>query len=210
MSYSEGSQTAEETTGQVTAGALLAHIKGAEVYLHGQAAYGRPSYSEAFIFTVSAKRYAPRVKGASWEDRRAEIVSTLDVPGSCNRGTTSEVEIRESSSGPHHEYRTPFGPQKGFWSLFAHTEDFRAILELLPRDAIVSLQVSLDAGTHEYLVRSTSTMNYETYKGLHADHLYVCATYTRRGKTVKARFLLDTSVVPHTTCRFGYPSKIDG
>jgi hypothetical protein len=79
------------------------------------------------------------------------------------------------------------------------------VLELLPRDAEVSFEISLDAGTNEYLIRAECPMNYGTQSGLHADRFTLIAEYESRGKRKARRFLIDTSCVAHNSARFGAP-----
>ncbi len=190
-------QHATKTTGTVTARMLLNAIKQGpdSTYIHGNAAHGRESYSDSYVFTVSAVKKS--------RDSKQETTTKIDVPGWVSNGSTSAR--RESGVGRdrHVSFEGTHRPLAGFWSFYGARDAIVDVLEVLPPTAEVAFHVYLDAGTQEYLVRAECAMNYETYSGLHSDHIYLVATYTQRGRTVTRRFLLDTSTTPHNTARFG-------
>jgi hypothetical protein len=214
----ESVERAQERTGPVTARQLLALVrkvrKGEDsLYLHGKAVHGRPSYSDAFIFTISAVERHDAFKAIDGRTMRdVETTTTLDVPGWVTDGHTSKAEETthtDSYNGREYKvarYTEAFRPTKGFWSL-TYNETLRDVLELLPGDALVSLHVYLDAGTNEYLVRASAPMNFGTEQGLHGDRLYLVAAHTVRGKAKTRRFLLCSTCGPHNTARFGYGSQ---
>lgn len=199
MSFAQASfDVAKETTGPMTAKALLRHVRLGNdgLYVHGRAPLSRPSYSDAFVFTLSARSGA----------HGGEVTSTMDVPGYVNPGHTSEREVRKSAhmSGNWHEYNQPFRPEKGFWSLSYNPRDrLIDVLELLPAKTEVGFRVSLDAGTNEYQVRADMVMNHGVEEGLHTDHFYLFAHCLVRGRTVMRSWLIDTSTCAHNTARFG-------
>jgi hypothetical protein len=167
----EPTEHAQQTTGKVTARALLSVLKGcASASLHGYAAPNRASYSDSFVFDVVAKH----------EKAGIETRKTLAVPGWVSNGLTDE--------GNAHR------PIKGFWWLYAVTDRVLDVLDLLPSDAEVSFHVYQDAGTSPVL----------TDAKLHADHLYLCANYTSRGKRVTRTFMIDAHTGKHNSARFGY------
>jgi hypothetical protein len=214
MAINEGTEHAEKTTGHVTAKALLAVIRSAcgdSIGIHGDAPTDRASYSDSFVFSVSAKRrdtenYKTGVKTVY---PRQEI----SLPGTVHGGTTSDRKRHEREAERMgssyldarvwHTYSEPFRPAKGFWYLCC-TELATDALELLPADAQVSLEVYLDAGTNEYHIMSEGTMSERyPFSGLHTDYLYLVAEYQVRGKRKMRRFLIDTHSGPHNSARFG-------
>lgn len=177
---------AQKTTGKVTAKALLAVLKGCDsAALHGRAAFDRASYSDSFIFDVRAV----------FKRKGVETSKEIAVPGWVSNGHTDEKETHKSlSDGRSFDvYSGVHRPEKGFWWLYAVTDRVTDVLELLPSDAEVSFHVYLDAGTNQSCIDAT----------MHADHLYMVATYTSRGKQVTRRFLLDATTGRHNTARFG-------
>jgi hypothetical protein len=196
-------ETAQETTGAVTAKQLLEVVRTAGTfggcYMHGFAKHDRPSYSDAFIFEFRA------TSRTSFSGGKPEKTTQIHVPGYVSGGHTSEREAYQYEGKKEQRYCAAYRPLKGFWSLYAHEERLRDALELLPRDAEVSFHVSLDAGTNGYLVNADSQMGPYTERGLHTDHLYLVATFMQRGKRREMRVLLDTSTTPHNSARFGCP-----
>jgi len=83
------------------------------------------------------------------------------------------------------------------------SEALLSIVELLPKKAEVTLSIVQDAGTNEYLRKAVrGDVNpyldrMHPFEGLCCDHLYVEAVFERDGKTVRRRYLLDTSIAPH-------------
>ncbi len=196
-------ESAQTRTGKVTARQLLNVLKQGSrtCYLHGEALPGREFYSGAYVFTVTAVA----------EKNGTEIETRVEVPGHVGNGNTSEKHIRQKGRlDEWHTFDGVYRPLKGYWSLFAHQTQLMSLLRVLPKDAEVSFAVKLDYGTHEYLVRSDAKMNRETFEGLHADHLYLEARYMSRGEVVRAEFLIDVSVTPHNTARFGAPGSVLG
>lgn len=196
-------QHAQKSTGVVTAKQMLTCIRagGDSLYIHGQAAHDRASYSDSYVFTMSSVA----------KDRKSKVETTtkVDVPGYVSNGRPS---VRITRNGGMREKYTEFDgvyrPLKGFWSLGGFKDDrLTDILELLPSDAEVAFHVALDYGTHEYLVRADVPMNFETYGGLHADMLFLRVRHTVRGKVKERSYLLDEQVIPHNTARFGAPGS---
>jgi hypothetical protein len=176
---------AQQTTGATTAKALLAVLKGCDsAGLHGRAATDRASYSDSFVFDVIA---TSKRKGV---ETRKEV----SVPGWVSNGSDDTKETHKSLSGrPFDVYSGVFRPERGFWWLYAITDRVIDILDLLPSNAEIAFHVWLDGGTTETLIGTT----------LHADHLYMVATYTSRGKRIERRFMIDASTGQHNTARFG-------
>jgi hypothetical protein len=189
---------AQTIVGKTTAKALLACVKlGTEgLSMHGHAAPERASYSDSFVFTVSARK-GDRRKGT-------ETTSEVSVPGYVSNGHDSTRAEHTYDGQKVVKYTGVHRPLTGFWFLsYCPRERMIDVLELLPNDAEVSFHVWLDAGTHELLTRAEATMNFGTERGLHADHLYMIATYKSRGKTVSRRYLIDTTAGAHNSARFG-------
>jgi len=195
-------EDAVKHTGQVTAKQLREVIRAfprandRRRFMHGRIPYDRPSYSSAFIFTV---RCVNRER-----EKRTETEAKIDVPGYVSNGHTSQRETRTHENSTWQVYSEPYRPRHGFWSL-DHLDTLETALELLPADASVAFHVYLDAGTHEYLIRADASMQFGTEHGLHADQLYLVASFMKRGKPVELRFLLDTSIGAHNSARFGAP-----
>jgi hypothetical protein len=192
-------ERAQEDTGKVTARQLLTVVRaGDRVYMHGAATPNRPSYSDAFVFDVSAATRGPG---------KVEQTTRLRVPGYVSSGNTSERKRNVSQSDGHvwMTYGEAFKPMSGFWSVCSH-ERLVDILELLPADAHVAIHVYLDAGTNELLVCSDVTLPNGRESGLHSDWLVLVAEYTVRGKRRERRFIVDTSTGAHNSARFGVRS----
>jgi hypothetical protein len=197
MASCEGVERAQKSTGKVTAGALLETVRfGCDsLYVHARAVHDRPSYSDAFVFTLSAVQ-----KGKN----KSETTQKLDVPGSVRNGNTSERKEHQSTeSGKWVTYSEAFQPTSGFWSLGGGRDRLVDVLELLPRDAEVSFEIALDAGTNELLVRSDVQTNYGVERGLHADRFSLVVEHKVRGRTKVRRYTVDTSCCAHNTARFG-------
>lgn len=186
----EPTQHAQSVIGNVTtAKALLDVVKGCRsAGLHGRAAHDRASYSDSFVFEVSAD-FETRKKGVLVSKSRKEV----QVPGWVSNGHTDEQETRTYEGRTYQKYTGVCRPLSGFWWLYATVDRLVDVLELLPNDAEVSFHVYLDAGTTEGL----------TAAKLHADHLYLNATYTSRGKRVTRQFLIDAATGGHNSARFG-------
>jgi len=201
-------QTAQEKTGKVTAKQLRAvlatlHKKGlsrCSVSIHANAVYGRPSYSDAFVFTLTAHTES-RVKG---EERSVTTDTKIDCPGYVANGHTSvRDETKGTVGSPYMMYCETFRPTKGFLYLSYEFDRIEGILALLPGDAEIAFYMALDAGTHEYLVRADCTINGETHHGFHADIFYMAARVTRGGKSKDYHFMIDADALPHNSARFG-------
>jgi hypothetical protein len=201
MATCEAVERSQEITGKVSAATLLACVRfGSDsLYVHARAVHDRPSYSDAFVFKVSAcQKMGPA---------RVETTQTLDVPGRVGNGQTSHRKDHENSeSGRWVTYDETYRPEAGFWSLsYTGRDRLIDVLELLPRDAEVSFEIALDNGTNEYLIRAECPMNYGTQNGLHSDHFFLVVEYAARGKRKVRRYLIDTSCVAHNSARFGGP-----
>lgn len=177
---------AQKTTGITTVKALLAVLKGCDsAGLHGRAAFDRASYSDSFVFDVRA----------TFKRKGVESHKEISVPGWVSNGHTDEKETHKSlSDGRSFDvYSGVHRPEKGFWWLYATTERIIDVLELLPSNAEIAFHVYLDAGTNQTCIDAN----------MHADHLYLVASYMQRGKQVTRRFLLDATTGQHNTARFG-------
>lgn len=193
-------ETAQETTGKVTAGALLAHLKGNidRLSLWARIPYNRASYSDAAVFEVKVTRKDSK--------SGAESRSDLPVPGWIGNGHTSERELHPSvtpDGSAWWRYTHTFRPDWGHWYLGCSADKLTDILELLPSDAEVAFSVALDHGTNELLVAADCKLSHYSEQGLHGDFLYLNVQYTKRGKTKRAQFLIDTQVSAHNSARFG-------
>lgn len=180
---------------KTTAKALLNVLKGCDsASLHGNAALNRASYSDSFVFEVSAKFEGRTKSGGRVIRNGTETFKSVEVPGWVSNGHTDEKEMRTSAEGRFYpRYTGVHKPMKGFWWLYARTDRIIDILELLPKDAEIAFHVYLDAGTNEPCVDAN----------MHADHLYLCAKYTNRGKRVERTFLIDATTGRHNSARFG-------
>jgi hypothetical protein len=142
---------------------------------------------------------------------RTETTSTIDLPGWVSNGQTStrkehqrDGESKSTWGDKWVTYDEAFRPLRGSWFL-SYNETLKNVLQLLPRNAEVSLHVYLDAGTNEYLIRSSCPMNFGTEEGLHSDQLYLLAEWAKRGKKQTMKFLISVSTGPHNSARFGCP-----
>ena len=97
-----------------------------------------------------------------------------------------------------------YTPRSGAWSLTGVQRQLVALLATLPKTAVVSLEVHLDHGTNQYLGHAETKANGPTECGLHADALHLVEHRTMRdGSQQKRAYMLDYSVVPHNSARFG-------
>lgn len=190
-------ETAQEITKRVTAGDLLRVLKqGSKHFMHGDTVSGRPSYSDAFVFTFYSEK---EMKGGG------ESRTTINVPGFVSNGHTSRLKECQSDGHTWQTYDEVYRPSSGHWSMWAE-ERLRDILELLPKDTAVAFHVCLDAGTNQLCQMASAKMQYTTEQGLHADHLYLIAE-TKRGER---KFLLDATVSAHNSARFGGAKSFAG
>lgn len=179
-------------TKPLTIGTLRNFLKAMKydtrLFLHGDAKFDRPSWSDEYVFTLTRVDKKPG---------DIEIKSTIEIPGIVRNGTTSHLTTHQSMSGkPFEEYTEPYRPLRGYWSLYACDTFVNLIKTLSPR-AEVTLEISLDGGTNGYLKKN----------GLHTDYLYL-ATTTRVDKsdrTIKRLYLMDSETGEHNTARFGNP-----
>lgn len=197
----EPTERAQALTGKTTARQLLTAIRagGDSLYMHGEAVHDRPSYSDAFTFTVSSGRKDRKTK--------AETLTKVDVPGWVSNGSTSETKEHTDPKDPYRKWKTQptaYRPRTGFWHL-SYNETIRNVLELLPAEAEIAFHVYLDAATHEYLIRAECPMQFGRECGLHGDSLYLVASWDRRGKRQEKTFLICTRTGPHNSSRFGSP-----
>jgi hypothetical protein len=147
-----------------------------------------PPWSDPFIFQVEGHT----------ETRAGKMVERgeMEVPGQVHGGSADETRTVEPGIGmgsPYETYTKGYRPTHGFWFLMAREDILRGVVEALPDDAEVSIEVYLDAGTHCNLVKHR----------LHADHLYLCASWQRGTKRYERRFMLDSQVTYHNSNRFG-------
>lgn len=184
---------AQVETGKVKAKQLLDLVRfGGRLFMHGLATYGRPSYSDSYIFEVTSKREKT--------SRSCEESRMLAVPGYVSNGNTSK---REENGSKYMRYVEAYRPLEGFWSFSCGRENLLAILDLLPRDAEVAFFVYLDAGTNELLVRADVKLPWGDEQGLHADKVCLIASWTSRGNRVVREFMIDSSCGAHNSGRFG-------
>lgn len=175
-----------------TLAALRKICKGAtRIYVHAYRDVSAPSYSDAAFFEVSAQH--GEGKGA--------VIHKLTVPGVIRNGETSHVEMRKAFDGREFPtYPEAYRPDRGFWSLFAHEDALRSVLQFLPNNAEVSFDVALDAGTTQAHMLA----------GFHCDYFRVIAHITRktptRESTRRHEFLIEVDCGPHNTARFGTPN----
>lgn len=113
------------------------------------------------------------------------------------------------TDGHIHGYKS-HTPNRGTWGTFSAERVFD-VVDLLPKAAALRFVVELDGKTNQYMetaVRGAPTNRYgldvALFEGLHGDALYLEARFERRGKTVRKRFLLDTSTCPQNSARFGH------
>ncbi len=175
--------TASEMT-TVTARQLLQAMAGmSHVYMHGDPVYNRPAWSDDWTFRLTAAPY----------DDKGTKRQVESIPARVSNGNTSEIETYVYEGRTCERYSTAFRPARGFWSLLGAAERLHDALAELPAEAAISFYVGLDHGTNQNLVSAR----------MHCDALFVEARFTRRGKEVKRRYLLDYSTGPHNTARFG-------
>ncbi len=171
------------------------------LYMHGDATQGRASYSDSYLWTITA------VRESNEGDAKKKETCTHVFPGWVSNGHTSTREVivpKDPESPPWMRYTESYRPLRGYWDLgIVCRERLLDILEELPANARVAFHLYLDAGTNELCVRSDCKMHYYQEQGLHVDHLYLCASYLSRGKERKPRFLIDVSVCAHNSARFG-------
>jgi hypothetical protein len=100
--------------------------------------------------------------------------------------------------------RGRYRPGSGCWSLTGVQRQLVALLATLPKTAVVSLEVHLDHGTNQYLEHATTTAAGQPEHALHADALHLVVRRTlHNGETERRAYMLDYSVVPHNSARFG-------
>jgi hypothetical protein len=134
-----------------------------------------------------------------------EVTQSLDVPGEAHNGLAGKPQEHTSAeSGRWFTFDGFYRPERGFWSLGWYCrERLLDVLELLPREAHVSFDVQLDAGTNEYLVRADCAMAFGLEQGLHADRFMLIAECMVRGKRKVRSYLIDETVGAHNSARFG-------
>lgn len=166
------------------------------INVRGHREYGAPSYSDPYIFQVEGHT----------EDKM-QTRGSVEVRGSVHGGHTDKTELYTpapdpdpswGTRAPYEKYVEGFRPTEGFWYLFGHDEVLRSAVAMLPEDAEVTLEVYLDAGTHDILVANR----------LHHDILYLHATWQRGSKTHRRRFMIDSLVSRHNTNRWGGPNTL--
>lgn len=113
------------------------------------------------------------------------------------------------TDGHVHGYKN-YAPKRGVWGTFS-AERFFDVVDLLPKSAELCFVVELGGKTNQYMetaVRGAPTnrhgLDVPPFEGLHGDAFYLEARFERRGKTVRKRFLLDTSTCPQNSARFGH------
>lgn len=197
-------ETAQSDTGKITAGQLREVVKygATSLYMHGRAVPMRESYSDAFVFTVTAVESERHKSGYVAEKK-------LNVPGYVGNGKTSLRKEHTSSDGSKWtSYDETYRPLHGFWNLsLCAGQRLRDVLDLLPKDAEVAFRVYLDSGTNGYLTTAECKMGWHTESGLHSDTLYLVVRQNVRGKQKVREFLLDMNITPHNSARFGHPSN---
>lgn len=182
---------------KLTAGVLLAMLKSPKrhntsMYFHTHRAPGAERWQrDTHVCTIS-------VKHRPYDDTKVERVVTAETYARVANGAGTVTRVVKSSDGfpSYTEYDTSaewYEPETGFWSLFASEDEIRNILSLLPKDAVITFEVILDGGTNGYAARS----------GLHIDLCYMLATWKKRGKEQRMKFLVDQTTCEHNTARFG-------
>lgn len=207
-------EAAQEITDKVTAKDLLGILRGsASAALNGEMNPMRESYSDSFVFRLTAKFKAIKSK--------ISTEKVLQVPGYVGNGYTSKIEARtrfhasrigegslmwdpSSPRGTYSAFGEVYRPLKGYWWLYGVTDRLIDILEALPRNAEIGFYVYLDGGSTELHAQTTITTARETFTGLHTDLLYVVASVTKNGRSRERRFLLDVRTGGHNSARFGY------
>ena len=150
------------------------------IFLHGQRNYDSPTWTNEWTFTVSCQQYN-------------KSTVKVDVPGYVSNGHTSEIEEYVYEGRKDVRYSGHYKPQNGFWSLFGSADQLTTALESIPDDAEIRFDVSLDGGTNQLMVRA----------GLHGDFLRLNAVWSRNGKRIERKFLIDTACSEHNSARFG-------
>lgn len=161
------------------------------INVRGHREYGAPNWSDPYVFQVEGHT-----------EGKMQTRASVELSGLVHGGCTDSVEMVTPSSpefgGPYEKYNEGFRPQEGFWFLFGHDEVLRSVVAMLPDDADVTLEVYLDAGTHQNLVKHR----------MHHDILYLMARWTRGTKRYERRFMLDSTVSYHNTNRWGGPNTL--
>lgn len=155
--------------------------KGGSVYCHAETIHDRSSYSDEMTFNFSIERKGLTTKG-------------FTLPGICRNGHDDKTQEMESAidGDKYMKYVGVYRPLRGFFSLNGYN-DLVGCLEAIPDDAEVKVEVYLDAGTNEICVRA----------GLHCDHVYLKAKWTRGKRLIERCFLLKSSTGLHNSARFG-------
>jgi len=164
--------------------------------LHGRATPGRECYSDSFIFELRATARDSKAK--------SETVTSIELPGWVRNGHTSNTVERTYGASKCLDYDQRYRPESGFWSITGSCCNLVSLLEMLPQDAEVSIEVGLDRLTTNVLKSAVVAMQHSTDQGLHGDALCLHVTHTKRGKLVTTAILLDAVTSLHNTARFGY------
>ncbi len=164
------------------------------INVRGHREYGAPNYSDPYIFEVEGHT-----------EGKMQTRGSVELRGSVHGGCTDKVELVTPEPGPYarkpyEKYCEGFRPQEGFWFLFGHDDVLRSVVAMLPDDAEVTLDIYLDAGTHDILVENR----------LHHDILYLLASWQRGTKRYERRFMIDNLVSRHNTNRWGGPNTLVG
>jgi len=124
-------------------------------------------------------------------DSLSDVRTMIDVPMRIAFGHTDAVETHTHDGRSWEAYSETYEPQNGFVSFSSQT--FIDAVLSCPSHAELSLEVYLDALTNQTLVDAR----------LHGDATYLIAKWTEGKREVTRRFLVETSVGPHNTARFG-------
>lgn len=125
--------------------------------------------------------------------KRAESKVTVEgIPGLLRAGHTDAVTRCTSADRAWNAYSETYQPKKGFWYL-ACCYELNTALESIPSHASVRFEIYLDSHSNETLVNAR----------LHGDSLRLVATWNQGKREVRRVFLLDVSVGPHNSARYG-------
>lgn len=158
--------------------------KYSRFYFHGKRVPDAPSWSDPFTFTLTVTH----------SDHQNKEHDHLELPGMVHGGHNDALEWHKGFDGREFPHASEgYRPTTGFWSLFSGEEYFRNVVEMLPSDAELSIEVYLDAGTNEILMR----------EHLHHDRLILNAHWKRGKKEFNRTFLIDSYCGRHNSARFG-------
>lgn len=169
----------------VVVGLKAAIKKYSRFYFHGERVPNAPSYSDPFTFKLTC---------AHFNSIKNKEHTVFEIIGNVHGGHTNKISWHKHDGLEYPHPEEGFRPVTGFWSLGGVDDYFKSAIRSIPNDAELSLEVYLDSGTNEILMREE----------LHCDTLILHAKWSRGEKQHKREYLIGLQVGRHNSARFGY------